>query len=61
MTAWTSESWPRFGQPWFMSRMATSTVRRSAGGTSSGRSTRPYSKTPHGALAGQSVTQNCFP
>ena len=35
-TAWTSESWPRLGQPWFMSRMATSIVRSSAGGTSDG-------------------------
>ena len=61
MTAWTSESWPRLGQPWFMSSTATSIARGSAAGTSSGRSTRTYSKIPQGALAGQSVTQNCRP
>ena len=37
-TTCTSESWPMFGQPWFMSRMATSIAPGSAGGTSSGRS-----------------------
>ena len=30
-TAWTSESWPRFGQPWFMSSTATSMTCGSAG------------------------------
>ena len=58
MIAWTSESWPRLGQPWFMSSTATSIARGSAAGTSSGRSTRTYSKVPQGAFAGQSVTQN---
>ena len=61
MIAWTSESWPRLGQPWFMSSTATSIARGSAAGTSSGRSTRTYSKVPQGAFAGQSVTQNCRP
>ena len=36
-------------------------MRGSAGGRSPRRSTRTYSKIPHGALAGQSVTQNCLP
>ena len=58
MIAWTSESWPRLGQPWFMSSTATSIACGSAAGTSSGRSTLTYSKVPQGALAGQSVTQN---
>ena len=40
MTAWTSESWPRLGQPWFMSRIATSTMRSSRAGRSAGASTR---------------------
>ncbi|PYQ42769.1 MAG: hypothetical protein DMF77_11850 [Acidobacteria bacterium] len=39
-TACTMESWPRFGQPWFMSRMATSIVASSAGGRSAADSTR---------------------
>ena len=56
--AWTRQSWPRFGQPWFMSSTATSTIRGSAGGRSSGRSTRTYSKAPQGASDGWSAPQN---
>ncbi len=39
-TAMTIASWPMFGQPWFMSRMNTSTAAASGVGTSPGFSTR---------------------
>ena len=61
ITAWTRESCPRFGQPWFMSRRATSIAqvrwRRNVLRTLHS----DVLEVPQGRSAGQSVTQNCFP
>src|SRR5262245_50356939 len=44
-----------------MSSTATSTVAGRVAGRSAGFSTRAYSKTPQGALAGQSLAHTAFP
>ena len=60
-TAWTSESWPRFGQPWFMSSTAR---RRPAGrGRARPRAARPgrTRRRRRGRWRDSPLTQNCRP